>query len=196
MQINRFGLRWISIFSYNSPKKKFKFITFRTVSLHCFLQIFQTHMADLIDMTSVYNNISTYPSSNGWNYSMRRNMQEIIPGVYLGPYSSALKNCRLNLLNNNITHIICVRQNVEAHFVKPQFNEPIFKYLILDIADAATESIIKHFPTVRQFIDDALSKNSKVLVHSYHGNSRSATLVLAYVMEKLNLTCKCVFFVL
>lgn len=146
-------------------------------------------MADLIDMTSVYNDIPVYPSSTGWTYSMRRNMQEIIPGVFLGPYSTALKNCRSTLLDKGITHIICVRQDIEAHFIKPQFNDTTFTYLTLDIADIATESIIRFFPKVRQFIDDALSRNSKVLVHGNNGNSRSATLVLGYIMEKFGLTC-------
>ena len=30
--------------------------------------------------------------SREWEYSMRRGMQEIIPGVFLGPYASARKN--------------------------------------------------------------------------------------------------------
>lgn len=147
-------------------------------------------MTGLIDMTSVYNSIPVYPASVGWHYSMRSNMQEIIPGVFLGPYSSALKSCKSNLLNNGITHIICVRQDIEANFIKPQFNDSLFTYLTLDIADAVTESIIKHFPKVRQFIDDALAKNAKVLVHGNNGISRSATLVLAYIMEKFGLNCK------
>ncbi|KAK9703366.1 Dual specificity phosphatase, catalytic domain [Popillia japonica] len=146
-------------------------------------------MADLIDMTSVYNAIPVYPSTTNWTYSMRRNMQEIIPGVFLGPYSTALKNCRSILLDKGITHIICVRQDIEAHFIKPQFTDHTFTYLTLDIADIATESIIRFFPKVRQFIDDALLKNSKVLVHGNNGNSRSATLVLGYIMEKFGLTC-------
>lgn len=145
-------------------------------------------MTELIDMTSVYNEIPVYPSSIGWTYSMRRNMQEIIPGVFLGPYSSALKSCRTNLLSRGITHIVCVRQDIEANFIKPQFTDH-FNYLTLDIADTVTESIIHLFPKVKQFIDDALTKNGKVLVHGNNGNSRSATLVLAYIMEKFGLTC-------
>lgn len=54
----------------------------------------------------------------------------------------------------------------------------------------ATENIIRFFPKVRQFIDDALGKNRKVLIHGNNGISRSATLVLAYIMEKFGLTCK------
>jgi len=150
----------------------------------------QDKMADLIDMTSVYNNIPSYPPGINWHYGMRRSMQEIIPGLFLGPYSAALKNCRSNLIEKGVTHIICVRQSIEAPFIKPQFTDSSFIYLTLDIADQATESIICFFPKVRQFIDDALLKNGKVLVHGNNGNSRSATLVLAYIMEKYGLNCK------
>ncbi|XP_022918670.1 serine/threonine/tyrosine-interacting protein-like [Onthophagus taurus] len=146
------------------------------------------NMGDLIDMTSVYNNLPTYLPTNNWNYYMRRNMQEIIPGVYLGPYSTALRNCRSALLDKGITHIICVRQDIEAHYIKPQFSDSTFTYLTLEFADTVTESIIKYFPKVRQFIDDALAHNAKVLVHGNNGNSRSAALVLAYIMEKFGLT--------
>lgn len=107
---------------------------------------FQTNsVSNVMDMTSVYNNIPIYPSSAGWNYNMRRNMQEIIPGVFLGPYSAAQRNCRSLLLDKGISYIICVRQDKEAHFIKPQFNDPNFTYLTLDIADIATENIIRFF---------------------------------------------------
>lgn len=116
-----------------------------------------------------------------------KTMQEIVPGVFLGPYSAAQRN---SLLENGITCIVCVRQEYEAHFIKPQINDPSFAYLILDIADNVTENIIRFFPKVRQFIDEALANNRKVLVHGNNGNSRSATLVLAYIMEKFGLTTR------
>lgn len=148
-------------------------------------------MADFLDMTTVYNNIPVYPhTSIGWSYSMRRSMQEIIPGLFLGPYLSALKTGHSSLLDNGITHIICVRQDIEAHYIKPQFNDSSFTYMTLDIADMVTESIIRFFPKVRSFIDDAFSAGGKVLVHGNNGNSRSATLVLAYIMEKYGINYK------
>ncbi|CAH1106318.1 unnamed protein product [Psylliodes chrysocephalus] len=114
-----------------------------------------------------------------------KTMQEIIPGVYLGPFTAAQRNI---LLENGINHVICVRQEYEAHFVPEINNDPNIAYLTLNIADNVTENIIRFFPKVRQFIDDALSNNCKVLVHGNEGNSRSATLVLAYVMEKFGLS--------
>jgi serine/threonine/tyrosine-interacting protein len=116
-------------------------------------------------------------------------MQEIIPGVFLGPYSAAMKSKLDHLMNHGITHIICVRQDIEAHFIRPNFPE-IFKYLVLDIADNVTENIIQHFPKVRLFIDESLSNGGKTLIHGNAGISRSAALVLAYIMEKYGLSCK------
>lgn len=58
-----------------------------------------------------------------WTYTMRRTMQEVVPGVFLGPYSAAQKTKLDALKNHGITHIICVRQDVEAHFIKPNFPE-------------------------------------------------------------------------
>lgn len=127
--------------------------------------------------------------SEEWTYTMRRTMQEIIPGVFLGPYSAAMKSKLDHLMNHGITHIICVRQDIEAHFIRPNFPE-IFKYLVLDIADNVTENIIQHFPKVRLFIDESLSNGGKTLIHGNAGISRSAALVLAYIMEKYGLSCK------
>lgn len=114
-------------------------------------------------------------------------MHEIIPGVFLGSYSAAQRN---SLFENGISCIICVQQEYETHFIKTQITDPAFAYLILDIADNVTENIIRFFPRVRQFIDEALSNNHKVLIHGNNGNSRSATLVLAYIMEKFGLTSR------
>uniref|UniRef100_A0A8C5XPS4 Serine/threonine/tyrosine-interacting protein n=1 Tax=Microcebus murinus TaxID=30608 RepID=A0A8C5XPS4_MICMU len=106
-----------------------------------------------------------------WTYPMRREMQEILPGLFLGPYSSAMKSKLPILQKHGITHIICIRQNIEANFIKPNF-QPLFRYLVLDIADNPVENIIRFFPMV-----------GKVLVHGNAGISRSAAFVIAYIME-------------
>ena len=36
-------------------------------------------------------------------------VQEIVPGVYLGPYASAGKKMAASLKSVGITHIVCVR---------------------------------------------------------------------------------------
>nr|CAD7592310.1 unnamed protein product [Timema genevievae] len=127
-----------------------------------------------------------------WTYVMRRDMQEIIPGLFLGPYSSAMRSKLEQLTRLGITHIVCVRQDIESHFIRPNFPDK-FKYLTLNIADTVTENIIQHFAKMRQFVDESLANGGKTLVHGNAGISRSAALVLAYIMEKYGLTCKITF---
>ncbi|XP_053800624.1 serine/threonine/tyrosine-interacting protein isoform X2 [Vidua chalybeata] len=120
--------------------------------------------------------------SEDWTYPMRREMQEILPGLFLGPYSSAMKSKLPILQKHGITHVICIRQNIEANFIKPNFQQ-LFRYLVLDIADNPVENIIRFFPMTKEFIDGSLQSGGKVLVHGNAGISRSAALVIAYIME-------------
>ncbi|KAG7197333.1 hypothetical protein KM043_018446 [Ampulex compressa] len=131
--------------------------------------------------------ISSLDGPKEWTYTMRRCMQEVVPGLYLGPYNAASRSKLQTLLEHGITHIICVRQDIEANFIRPNFPDK-FKYLVLDIADTATENIIQHFQKVKAFIDEGLISGGQVLVHGNAGISRSAALVLAYVMETYGLS--------
>ncbi|XP_014671752.1 PREDICTED: serine/threonine/tyrosine-interacting protein-like isoform X2 [Priapulus caudatus] len=139
--------------------------------------------------TSFYIYRLEHRSGEYWSYEMRRDMQEVIPGLYLGPYSAAMKSKKEKLLQHAITHIVCIRQNIEAHFVKPNFTDS-FKYLVVDIADSPTDNIIQHFPKVKQFVDECLDNDGKALIHGNAGISRSAALVIAYIMERFGLTYK------
>ncbi|KAF3832440.1 hypothetical protein F7725_026105 [Dissostichus mawsoni] len=56
-------------------------------------------------------------------------------------------------------------------------------YLVLDIADNPVENIIRCFPSTKEFIDGCLATGGKVLLHGNAGISRSAALVIAYLME-------------
>lgn len=59
---------------------------------------------------------------------MRREMQEIVPGLWLGPFAMAKKKDLLQ--DAGITHIICIRDASEAHIVRPFFpNEFVYKEL-------------------------------------------------------------------
>ncbi|XP_038065867.1 serine/threonine/tyrosine-interacting protein-like [Patiria miniata] len=124
-----------------------------------------------------------------WVYSARREMQEIVPGLFLGPYAAATKSQLPVLMDHGITHIVCIRQDIEAQFIKPNFPEH-FEYLVLNVADNATENIISHFSKVKDFIDKSNLFGGKVLVHGNAGMSRSAALVIAYVMETFGLAFK------
>eukprot|EP00041_Stephanoeca_diplocostata_P017086 m.339974 g.339974 ORF g.339974 m.339974 type:complete len:215 (+) comp20588_c0_seq17:275-919(+) len=122
-----------------------------------------------------------------WEYSMRRSMQEIVPGIYLGPYACARSDQLPVLKAKGITHIVCVRQHGEARFVRPNFPD-IFTYLVFDISDEATENILQHIDEVSRFLDNAISTGGKVLMHGNAGISRSGSLLIAYIMRKYQLS--------
>ena len=58
--------------------------------------------------------------------------QEVVPGLYLGPYSAAIRSKLECLLEHGITHIVCVRHHTEANFIKPNFPDK-FQYIILKL---------------------------------------------------------------
>lgn len=143
------------------------------------------------------HNFPSVPSSKipDWSYDMRRSMQEVVPGLFIGPYSSAMGSKLDNLLTHGITHIVCVRCTMEAKIVRPKFPDR-FRYLVLDIADCPTENIIRHFGSVRDFINESLDSGGKTLIHGNAGISRSAALGIAYIMEKYGITYKKAFNIL
>lgn len=121
-----------------------------------------------------------------WTYTMRREMQEIVPGVFLGPYAAAGKKNFNDLKERGITHIVCVRQDIEKNFIKPNFQD-VFQYLVVELADTFTENLIPKIPEVKQFMDNCLKGGGKVLLHCNSGMSRAPSLVIAYIMEKYGL---------
>ncbi|OXA62139.1 Dual specificity protein phosphatase 12 [Folsomia candida] len=58
----------------------------------------------------------------------------------------------------------------------------------LKVSDMPREDILQYFDDTNEFIDSALRLKKRVLVHCYYGVSRSATLVLAYLMQKYRLS--------
>ncbi|PIK50576.1 putative serine/threonine/tyrosine-interacting protein [Apostichopus japonicus] len=67
----------------------------------------------------------------GKRYAKRRDMQEIIPGLFLGPYAVAKKDQLQYLQGNGITHIVCVRCPMEAKIIKPNFPDQVNPSLVI-----------------------------------------------------------------
>lgn len=116
---------------------------------------------------------------------MRRDCQEILPGVLLGPSQVAKDLNKLRALG--VTHIICVRDEQEAFSVKPRFPEN-FQYLTLDVKDSDEQNLIRLFPAAKQFIDSGLALGGKVLVHCNGGITLSPAFVIMFVMQRQNMS--------
>ena len=103
------------------------------------------------------------------------NIDEIIPGLYLGNMSSAFNRELLTILD--IKGIITVAKQIE-----PQFPSEL-DYLVIEIEDHAKEDISSHFKQTFEFIETKLAQGN-VLVHCANGISRSPTIVMSYIMKK------------
>lgn len=125
------------------------------------------------------------PGDVEWKYEMRRECQEILPGLLLGPFSASKSLETLNSLD--ITHIVCIRDAKEAFSVRPRYPER-FQYMVLDVEDNEEQNLIRLFPCAKKFIDDAISAKGRVLVHCNGGISLSPAFVVMFVMQHYQLS--------
>lgn len=123
------------------------------------------------------------PNDTEWVYEMRRVMQEILPKLFLGPYASGKR--REELRAKNITHIMIVRSAIER-IIAAKYPEE-FKYHIVEIPDVPTVSLLPYLGECKRFLDEGRAVGG-VLVHCDSGISRSAAVVIAYVMHELKMT--------
>ncbi|KAL1513306.1 hypothetical protein ABEB36_002728 [Hypothenemus hampei] len=107
---------------------------------------------------------------------------EIVPGLFLGSLSAAKDIGTLSKLK--ITHILTIdtcplpRTIVDLSHICTKF---------IQLSDLPKEDLLSHFNDTNVFIEEGLAKGA-VLVHCYFGVSRSATVVIAYVMKKYELS--------
>jgi protein-tyrosine phosphatase len=122
---------------------------------------------------SKFNNVKRY-----WH---NQNVaQEIIPRLYLGSAHSA-KN-RNFLKDKQITHILSMNG------AKPIYPDE-FTYKTIAEEDQIKTNLLQHFNSCFEFIDKVLKfEAGSILIHCAGGRSRSATIVIAYIMHKHKLS--------
>ncbi|XP_053601995.1 dual specificity protein phosphatase MPK-4-like isoform X2 [Plodia interpunctella] len=102
--------------------------------------------------------------------------------LYLGNLACARDYKTLEKLQ--VTHVLTIDVVPLPRSILDRANLT-FKYIKL--ADVPKEDLISHLPETNEFIKEAIGDDGTVLVHCYFGVSRSAAVVVAYIMEKYRL---------
>eukprot|EP00873_Tetraselmis_striata_P019780 jgi/Tetstr1/440044/TSEL_028403.t1 len=104
---------------------------------------------------------------------------EVADGLFVGGEAVA-KSIEI-LRQSGITHVVnCVG------FIYPEYFKDELTYRTLRLQDTPSEDISSVLYDVFDFFQDARSVGGKVFVHCSQGVSRSATLVIAFLMWKLD----------
>lgn len=108
----------------------------------------------------------------------------IKPFLYLGGMY-ARKNPRI-LEYLGVTHVLNMAAELHLDTVYLTNRNIIVKHIPAE--DYETYNIRQHFEEAFQFIEDALAKNGRILIHCAVGVSRSPTIVMAYIMFRYGMT--------
>jgi protein phosphatase slingshot len=108
------------------------------------------------------------------------NISEIIPNfLYLSGEEGAIN--KQILLDYKINTIINVTDNI------PNLFPELFTYHNIYIMDRLDQKISDYFNSTIKLLENIRKNNGKVLVHCSAGKSRSATIVIAYIMKTQNM---------
>jgi protein-tyrosine phosphatase len=112
-------------------------------------------------------------------WEVEDDISEISHSLYLGNYKCSLD--RNELLQYGITHI------VQAVEVDKNPHSDTFEYYNVLVRDVIEEDLTEYFETVSDWIHEIVTRDdhsiNKVFVHCGAGISRSAALVIAYLMK-------------
>jgi len=112
---------------------------------------------------------------------VRYDLTEILEKeFYLGSRISQASHTALKYLG--ISYIL----SITTEMTNP--NPPEFNYLNINLMDGSMSNIAAYFNKAHNFILEAKTNNTGILVHCEAGMSRSATITISYLMKYKNMT--------
>lgn len=116
-------------------------------------------------------------------------VDEVWPNLFIG--NVAIAQNRNALKKMGITHVLNAAHSKQGSIGDQSYYGNSIVYYGIPAEDSSSFDLSVHFKPASDFIHKALrKKNGKVLVHCIMGMSRSATLVLAYLMVRQRLTLR------
>ncbi|MBN3315984.1 DUS10 phosphatase, partial [Atractosteus spatula] len=106
----------------------------------------------------------------------------ILPFLYLGNEHDAQDLEKMQKLN--IGYII----NVTTHLPLYHYEKGLFNYKRLPATDSNKQNLRQYFEEAFEFIEEAHQSRKGLLIHCQAGVSRSATIVIAYLMKHTRMT--------
>jgi len=111
----------------------------------------------------------------------KNELTEIIPGLFLSDWKSA-EDYQL-LMKHKIKAIITIETRFKNQSVLDFYRMHNIDWMYIYAGDSPTDPLSRYFDVTANFIQDHLNKGENVLVHCWAGVSRSATIVLNYMIR-------------
>jgi predicted protein tyrosine phosphatase len=105
-------------------------------------------------------------------------ISQITPNIYLSGFMIASNKEELNKFN--------IKSIINCAKTLPNYFPDDFTYTNIPIDDTWGQNIEHYFDSSYNVIESIIGKNENILVHCHAGISRSATIVIAYLMRKNN----------
>jgi hypothetical protein len=104
-------------------------------------------------------------------------VDQICDRLFISNFAAA--NCLQLMEGYGFTHILVVAVELPEAFPGK------FTYLKVEVDDKQDQDIRSYFEACHEFIDSAMrAKSGKLLVHCFQGISRSATIVVSWLMKR------------
>ncbi|KAI9223919.1 protein-tyrosine phosphatase-like protein [Blastocladiella britannica] len=111
-----------------------------------------------------------------WTYGMRHRAQEILPGVFLGPFT--LVRNREALSHLGITHAVAVRSAFETSYLKTVGHLDGIETLVLEAEESLAQNIITKTQAFREFINRARASRMHALAAVQSGQIAPSPLMV------------------
>lgn len=106
----------------------------------------------------------------------------IITNLYLSSEGVAFNVSLLN--QHNIKGVLCLSSYAKVKMISNRYIQNNISHLHLIVDDSNNANIAKYLDTTYYYIDKFVCNHKNILVHCQRGISRSATIIIYYIMRK------------